>query len=47
MSAEIPMKIMFDNIPRVHLTVYRGIFENWRQSGQPEYAKNGEWFAYF
>ena len=24
-----------------------GIFDNWRQSGQLEYAKNEEWFASF
>ena len=46
MGADIPMKMMFENTQSVHLTVYRGnMLDNWRQSGQPEYAKNVEWFA--
>ena len=27
LCADIPMKIMFENTPSVHLTVYRGIFD--------------------
>ena len=32
MSADIPMKIMFENYPSVHLTVYRGKILKWLQS---------------
>ena len=47
MSADISMKIMFENTPSVHLTVYRENIRQWRQSGQAEYAKDEEWFASF
>ena len=47
MSADIPMKIMFETKPSVHLTVYRGNIHNWRYSGEPEYAKNEEQFSSF
>ena len=33
---------------RVFIELYtEGIFDIWRQSGQPKYAKNEEWFAIF
>ena len=38
---------MFETTLSVNLTVYRGNIHNWRQSGQPEYAKNEELFASF
>ena len=41
MSTDIPMKIMFENTPSDHLTVYRGKIR------QPECAKNEECFASF
>ena len=47
MSADIPLKIMFENKPSVHFSIQREYFDNWRESGQPEYVKNEEWFASF
>ena len=49
LSADIPMKIMSENTPSVHLTVAytEELFDNWRRSGQPKYVKNEEWFASF
>ena len=48
MNADMIPMIVFQNTPSVHLLLYtEGILDNWRQSGQPEYAKNEEWFASF
>ena len=47
MRADIPIEIMFENTTSVHLTVYRGNIRQSKRSGQPEYAKNEEWFASF